>query len=113
MSPKSVKGTHLWVSLLPRVIGQRAHEEEGNRIDKDVFRMVMSTVEITDLSSGSVSGRQINFNQSESRGIIVWGKQGGISREDKAHWLKAKVLLSMGRHSRNLRCLLGEKKLTL
>ena len=52
------------------------------------------------------------------------GKGLRLSRMGKAHWLKGKVLgclKSVGRHSRNLRCLLiaflsilsGERKLNL
>jgi hypothetical protein len=60
---------------------------------------------------GPASGRCISFTWGYYiiKGYVVLGK-GGISRVGKDHWLKAKVqicLISVGKHSRNLRHLLS------
>lgn len=52
-----------------------AHEEEGSRIEEHGFRRPKNTTEASDLSLGLALGRQMNFNQGESR-AIEFGKVG-------------------------------------
>lgn len=61
---------------------------------------------------GSALERGVNFNQGRSKVIWFLRKEVGIIRVGNGYWLKAKVL-SMERHSRNLRCIPGERKLKL
>jgi hypothetical protein len=70
---------------------------------------------------------RISFGETDQlysggiKGYIVLDLRVGISRVGKGHWLKVEALrglVSMGRHSRTLRCLLigfllGEWKLNL
>jgi hypothetical protein len=93
------KITPLWVSFLTRSL---ATSPQG-------IRWPVRTREIR-LISGISFGETDQLYLGWIKVYMVLGNQVEMSRIGKGHWLKAKVLrylISMGRHSRDLRCLLN------